>query len=244
MFEQSLVVTSSEMKKRKRWSALLSYSLEATAVLMLLSFPLIHTDALPIDDSPKIYAPTYRAPNVTEVTTPHTPRPQRSDRAAINPLIPPQRIADRIDMRPDPPQEPAGESTPCVGCIPVPTGNDRANPVIEAMLHNVPVPPPIPHVAAPVPRSSHAQEGLLIRQVKPSYPAIAIQTHTQGAVLLHAIIGRDGTIQNLQVVSGHPLLVRAALEAVRQWRYRPYLLNGDPVEVETQITVNFTLNSN
>ena len=52
---------------------------------------------------------------------------------------------------------------------------------------------------------------------------------------------REGTIENLQVVSGHPLLVRAAIEAVRQWRYRPYVLNGEPVEVETQVTVNFVL---
>ncbi len=84
-------------------------------------------------------------------------------------------------------------------------------------------------------------EGNLIYRVEPEYPAIARLAHIQGAVVLHAIIGKEGKIENLQAVSGPPLLIRAALDAVRQWRYRPYLLNGDPVEVETQVTVNFIL---
>src|SRR5438445_13876654 len=82
-------------------------------------------------------------------------------------------------------------------------------------------------------------EGNLVHRVQPEYPPLAVQTRTQGQVVLRAVITREGTIENLQVVSGHPLLVRAALEAVRQWRYRPYVLNGEPVEVETQVTVNF-----
>src|SRR5260221_574434 len=73
------------------------------------------------------------------------------------------------------------------------------------------------------------------------YPAMAVQTRTQGTVILHALISKDGSIESLQVVSGHPFLARAALDAVRQWRYRPYILNGQPIEVETQVTVNFTL---
>jgi len=84
-------------------------------------------------------------------------------------------------------------------------------------------------------------EGNLIHRLQPAYPLLAVQTRTQGQVVLRAVISREGTIENLQVVSGHPLLVRAALEAVRQWRYRPYVLNGEPVEVETQVTVNFVL---
>jgi protein TonB len=75
--------------------------------------------------------------------------------------------------------------------------------------------------------------------VEPAYPRIAVVSGVQGQVKLHAIIARDGSIQSLNVISGHPLLVRAALEAVGQWRYRPYLLNGEAVEVETFITVNF-----
>jgi protein TonB len=84
-------------------------------------------------------------------------------------------------------------------------------------------------------------EGNLIYRVQPEYPALARQVRIQGLVVLRAIISRDGTIENLQALSGHPLLVPAALNAVRQWRYRPYVLNGEPVEVETEVKVNFIL---
>ena len=82
---------------------------------------------------------------------------------------------------------------------------------------------------------------MLVHQVKPLYPMIAMQARIQGTVVLQAVIGKDGTVQDLHLISGHPMLAPAAIEAVRQWRYRPYLLNGDPVEVDTQINVNFTL---
>src|SRR6266566_4517677 len=103
---------------------------------------------------------------------------------------------------------------------------------------NVILIPPRPVHHPPI---SHWMEGNLIHRLQPAYPPLAVQTRTQGQVVLRAVITREGTIENLQVVSGHPLLVRAALEAVRQWRYRPYVLNGEPVEVETQVTVNFVL---
>jgi protein TonB len=86
---------------------------------------------------------------------------------------------------------------------------------------------------------SQLSEGQLLNRVEPVYPHLAAISGIQGQVKLHAIIGRDGRIQSLSAVSGHPLLVRAALEAVEQWRYRPYVLNGEAVEVETLITVNF-----
>jgi protein TonB len=82
---------------------------------------------------------------------------------------------------------------------------------------------------------------MLIHQVKPPYPVAAKLARVEGSVALQAVIGKDGSIQNLRVISGHPLLTSAALEAVKQWRYKPYYLNGEPVEVETQIVVNFLL---
>jgi TonB family protein len=86
---------------------------------------------------------------------------------------------------------------------------------------------------------SVSSEARLLVRVEPIYPHIAKITGIQGQVKLHAIIARDGTIQSLNAISGHPLLVHAALDAVGQWRYRPYVLNGEAVEVETFITVNF-----
>ena len=87
----------------------------------------------------------------------------------------------------------------------------------------------------------NVQAANLIRKVQPVYPPLAKQARIQGTVRFTAIIGKDGTIQNLQLVSGHPLLVEAARQAVSQWHYKPTLLNGEPVEVVTQIDVNFTL---
>jgi protein TonB len=84
-------------------------------------------------------------------------------------------------------------------------------------------------------------EGDLVHKVLPTYPPLARAARIQGQVLLQAMISKQGTIENLRVLAGHPMLVPAAIEAVRQWRYRPYILNNEPVEVETQITVNFGL---
>ena len=107
------------------------------------------------------------------------------------------------------------------------------------------------HVARPAPpavatkpafRTSSMLQGSLIRRVDPVYPPLARSARIQGPVVLAAIISKAGTIEHLQVLSGHPMLVDAALDAVSQWRYRPYVLNGDVIEVETQITVNFKLN--
>ena len=88
---------------------------------------------------------------------------------------------------------------------------------------------------------SNLGEGSLLRRLQPTYPALARQARIQGPVELQAIISKTGTIEHLVVVRGHPMLAAAALEAVRQWRYRPYLLNHEPIEVETEITVNFVL---
>jgi len=139
-----------------------------------------------------------------------------------------------------------------VGGVPggVPGGSPGG--VIGGIISSVPTaapPPPPPPVKQEVKPQApkritvggNVQQAMLIYQPKPVYPPLAKQARIQGTVRFTAIIGRDGTIQNLTVVSGHPLLVQAATEAVKQWRYKPTLLNGEPVEVVTQIDVNFTL---
>ena len=98
--------------------------------------------------------------------------------------------------------------------------------------------------AQPVPIPEEISQGLLVNQVKPVYPAVARAARIQGAVVLTALIGKDGAVQELELVSGHPMLVPAAMEAVKQWRYRPYVLNGEPVLVQTTINVDFTLANN
>ncbi len=85
---------------------------------------------------------------------------------------------------------------------------------------------------------------MLIHKVQPVYPPLARTTHVQGSVVVYALISKAGTMENVHAISGHPMLVPAAIDAVSQWRYRPYLLNSEPIEVETQITVNFYLAAN
>ncbi|MGA2966315.1 MAG: energy transducer TonB, partial [Terriglobales bacterium] len=102
----------------------------------------------------------------------------------------------------------------------------------------------MPKIAAPPPRirvSSGVSAGLRIKYVQPNYPPLAKQARIQGQVVLQAEISKEGMIQNLQLISGHPMLAPAAIEAVKQWRYKPYLLNGEPVAVDTQVIVNFSL---
>ena len=105
------------------------------------------------------------------------------------------------------------------------------------------LPPPPPKAATPtrIRQGGNVTAASIITQTRPAYPALARQARIQGNVVLHAIIDKDGKVAQLEVVSGHPLLVQAALDAVRQWLYKPTLLNGDPVEVDTTITVTFTM---
>ncbi len=104
-------------------------------------------------------------------------------------------------------------------------------------LSPAPKPPQGPRAVV----SEGVQQALLVHRVEPVYPLLARQIHLEGTVQLHAIIGRDGTVRSLEVLNGHPILARAAREAVSEWRYRPTLLSGQPVEVETHITVIFQL---
>jgi protein TonB len=107
----------------------------------------------------------------------------------------------------------------------------------------VPEPPPVEKShTRPTRMSEGVMAALLIRRVDPAYPAIAKAAHIDGVVHLHAIIGKDGTVRELEVVDGNGLLAQAARAGVQNWRYQPTRLNGEPVEVETYITVNFLLN--
>lgn len=240
MFEQSLVNISQETSGRKRWTALLSFSIQALAVIATLLFPLLHTEALPLDDAPRFHPPTRFVPSHVDLV-PAPPHMAIDKPRPINVFQQPASIPRNIDRTPEPSQPYFRNMSDGIpdGSIPV-TDPGEQNSILASMLHSATASPV--HHATLVPRSSKAQESLLVRQIKPSYPSIAIQARIQGSVVLQAVIARDGTIQHLEVLSGHPMLVKAAVDAVHQWRYRPFLLDDQPVEVETQITVNFNLN--
>ena len=143
-----------------------------------------------------------------------------------------------LDFAPpgDPPGVPGGLEGPS-SAFPSLISAVKPAPPPEKPKVEPPKPPPPQLIAV----SKGAQLARLIRQVKPIYPVIAQQTRVSGTVLLTGVISKDGTIRNLQVISGNPLLVKAAVDAVSQWIYRPTLLNGEPVEVSAPIEVNFIL---
>ena len=126
--------------------------------------------------------------------------------------------------------------------VPGGTGTCGRGNVWRSIGNNMDVasPPPPPAQNRPLITSKWA-EGNLIYRVQPVYPTLARQARVQGSVQLRAIISKGGTIENLVAVSGHPMLIPSAVSAVRQWRYCPYMLNGEPIEVETEVTVNFVL---
>jgi protein TonB len=162
-------------------------------------------------------------------------------------LMAPKEIPKQIAMikEDEMPPPSAGVVGGVSGGIPGGAGGGVIGGIIGAVSAAAPPPPP-PKVEKPITPQrirvgGNVQAANLVRKVTPVYPPLAKQARIQGTVRFTAIIGKDGTIQNLQLVSGHPLLVSAAQDAVRQWVYKPTLLNGEPVEVVTQIDVNFTL---
>jgi protein TonB len=145
---------------------------------------------------------------------------------------------------------PAAGIAGVVGGVPGGVAGGQIGGVIGGIISSAPqvAPPPPPppvekKVAAPkrIRVGGSVQKARLARRVQPQYPPLARQARIQGTVMLTAIIARDGSVQSLEVVSGHPLLVPSAMQAVKQWLYKPTLLNGEPVEVVTQIEVNFRL---
>jgi protein TonB len=103
------------------------------------------------------------------------------------------------------------------------------------------MPPPPKATPARIRVGGNVQAAKMVRQIMPVYPPIAKTAHISGTVVLHAVIAKDGSVEDLQYVSGPPLLMKSAMDAVKQWRYQPTQLNGDPVEVDTTISVVFTL---
>jgi len=120
------------------------------------------------------------------------------------------------------------------GSIPVPGPPGPVRPAPPP--HEVEEPPRGPRVVPP-----EIQQALLVVRVEPQYPALARQTRLEGTVQIRAVIGTDGTVQSAEILSGHPWLAQAARDAILRWRYRPTLLRGQPVEVETLITVIFKM---
>ena len=220
----------------RRWTALASFIMQLIGIGLLLLLPILTIPGPPLlmrIRSSALAPPPGPAP-ATRVE-----RPSTSSNFHEEHLPEPQTIPDTITNL----REPLIASAPNLDNIGVIGATGTSGRGIAHSLgssFDVITPPRVPPPEHPL-KLSHWAEGNLISRVQPIYPPLARQARIQGSVALRAIISKAGTIENLTVVSGHPLLIRSAIDAVRQWRYRPYLLNNEPVEVETEIIVNFTL---
>jgi periplasmic protein TonB len=240
MFETALSSSpSTHERSRRGLTTLTSFGLQAAVVAMLLMVPLLRPSGIPL--LRQISTPISLGQPEPAPVQPHGPSLPTAGRH--NPEIflrQPSQIPSQIPTGSEaaPTMPSSGPYLPGVGDTGVTHGTWQS-------VGNGPAPAiPKPPAAAEHPvRLSHMSEGDLIRKIMPAYPPLARSAHIQGTVILQAVISKSGMIENLRLLNGHPMLVPAAIEAVRQWRYRPYVLNGEPVEVETQITVNFALNN-
>lgn len=236
MFADSLLGTAGAQRSRRSWTTLTSFGLQAVLIASLLAIPMLRNVGLPLSRVVSIPI-SLGSPDAPPVATQRSGSPSVMSTVAAIPRFVPSGHS-------------SSKSKPGGGAAEVSSGGDTA-PIIgfgsptEGLPMNIagtrPVLPAPPAPSTRTFRTSSMLEGSLIERVQPAYPPFARTARIQGQVVLAATISKTGTIENLQVVSGHPMLVRAALDAVSQWRYRPYILNHEPVEVETQIVVNFSL---
>ena len=245
MFEQTFV----EGKTKTTWTVLSAFIGQTVFMTVLVILPMIYFDVLPKTQLTSFLVAPPPPP-------PPPPPPAAVQAVKIVKVIPRQFDAGRLMAPKSVPKEiatireeelpPASSGVGGVmGGIPGGVAGGTPGGVLGGIIGSVaaPPPPPPPKVVTPkrITIGGNVQQAKLVRQPKPVYPPLAKQARISGVVHLAAVISRDGTIQDLKVISGHPLLIPSALEAVKQWVYQPTLLNGEPVEVSTQIDVNFTL---
>lgn len=240
MFDDALNSSCSE-RSRRGFTALTSFGLQALAVGALIILPLLRPAGLPL--LRRLATPvSLGQPGDAPAVRPHaeTNTPQRSGPIEIT-LRMPARIPNQMPVGDEGPPD-IGPSGSYIRGAP---GLGSPDGVLDSAGTGMrPIMPVAPALASRPISVSHISEGNLVRKILPTYPALARSARLQGQVVLQAVISKQGTIENLRVLAGHPMLVPAAIEAVRQWRYKPYILNNEPVEVETQITVNFSLTEN
>jgi periplasmic protein TonB len=238
MFNELLESTFKKKNTSMSWTVILSTLVQTVVLGVLVLIPLMHTAALP----QKMLSILLVAP------PPPPPPPPQSAKATTKPgvrlfrsgiLRQPNFIPVKVSVFKEP-ELPADM-----------TNNSTMNDIFTHILgqgiigNNSPAVPSPPKPIGPtrIKQGRIVTAASILSQTRPVYPTLARLAHVQGTVVLHAIIGGDGRVAQLEVMSGPPLLVQAALDAVKQWLYKPTLLNGDPVEVDTTITVTFTLGS-
>jgi protein TonB len=237
LFYGSLVVSGAKSRWRNPWAAVGSVGLLSLLLLALVVIPLFHTDTLTKRETLTILyvPPAAAASNVTRL-----PVPTSSSRNTPTNLRIPTAV-HKTQEAPSPPVDTAGG---VVGGVPGGVVGGIPDGVLSEVLSNTGSAPALVKTPAPTPKRirvpAQVAEANLIHDVTPQYPPEAGRKRIEGTVVLMAVIGKDGSVRDVRVESGLPLLAQAAIDAVKQWRYKPYLLNGEPVEIDSHITINFT----
>ncbi len=243
MFEEMVVSNVTNKKTNKPWTVVLSMLFQVGFVALLILIPLIYTEALPrtlmssILLAPPPPPPPPPPPAAVQVVHVKPVAHLMESGKLVAPKVIPREI--KIFKEDADPPDMGGS----MGGVPGGVAGGSMGGVMGGVIGGAGSGPPPPPKATPkrISVGGNVQSARLLNKVQPVYPPLARQTRISGTVLLHAIIGKNGQVEQLSVVSGHPLLVQSALDAVRQWRYQPTTLNGDPVEVDTEIQVIFSL---
>lgn len=243
MFEDSLLESGGRLKTKRGRTTTVAFIFEVALVGILVLIPLVFTEALPKQQLMTfLVAPPPPPPPPPPAAAPVKVVKQIQTDIVNGQLRTPTKIPQKVQMiKEEEAPPPVMASSGVVGGVPGGVPGGQMGGVIGGIISSTPM--AVPKVATPqrVRVSQGVSQGLLVKRIQPNYPPLARQARIQGQVLLQAEISKDGSIQNLRLISGHPMLAPAAIEAVKQWKYKPYLLNGEPVEVETQVQVNFTL---
>jgi len=249
MFADS-VLDFGVQRKRKFFATSTSFLINCLVIMLMLAVPLMFTEELPKAQLLTFLMappppPPPPPPAAAEV---HVVKQIQTDLLNNGALRTPTKIPQKIQMiKEEEAPPPMASNGGVVGGVPGGIPGGQLGGVIGSVISSTnslaAVPRFVPAAPTRIRISGGVTKGLLIQRTEPTYPTLARAARVQGDVILSAVIDTNGQIQNLQLVSGHPMLVPAAIAAVKQWRYKPYLLNGQPVEVETTITVIFTLSS-
>jgi periplasmic protein TonB len=236
MFEELLVSNPYATKTKQRWTVLVSMIFQVTFLSILLLIPLIYTEALPKAMLATLLVAPPPPPPPPPPAQVQTVRKVQVHLMDAGKLMAPKAIPKNVTIIKEEADPDMGASGGVLGGV---AGGSMGG-TIGGVIGGMPAPPK--PTASRIKVGGNVTAARLQNKVTPVYPPLARQTRISGTVRLHAIIAKDGTVQQLEVLSGHPLLVQAALDAVRQWRYQPTLLNGEPVEVDTTVDVIFSLN--
>jgi periplasmic protein TonB len=242
LFEDSLIVSGGKVRPRNLWAASGSVALQLLLLSAVVGIPLFHTEILPKREMLTmlyLQPPPAAAGNAVKFQPPKPASTYSSTSIAV---------PTPVHVTQEAPPPPVGTSSGVVGGVPGGVVGAIPGGVLSEVLsstRSVPAPAKMPD-PTPVKRirvASRVVEANLIHDVTPTYPPEAGRARIEGTVVLMAVIGKDGSVEDVRVESGLPILAQAAMDAVKQWRYKPYMVDGEPVEVDSRITINFTLSA-